>query len=138
MFLQNIFTNKTVLLSRPILFIPWNWKNFLKGPFDCTRFSLLNASLHLRNQVCLLFVCRSVCWCQFCKKTRKIIIFEQIIVVGGILDESHVITSSYNHFIITRTHRWPYRPCYVKPFNFLGVYWRMTKIDGLYLVIFLW
>ena len=25
---------------------------------------------------------------------------------------SHVITSSYNHFIIMRTHRWPYGPCY--------------------------
>ena len=44
-------------------------------------------------------------------KTRKIIIFEQIIVGGGILDESHVIRSSYNHFIIMRTHRWPYGPC---------------------------
>ena len=38
-------------------------------------------------------------------------IFEQIIVSEGILDESHVITSSYNHFIIMRTHRWPYGPC---------------------------
>ena len=25
---------------------------------------------------------------------------------------SHVITSSYNHFIIMRTHRWPYGPCF--------------------------
>ena len=25
---------------------------------------------------------------------------------------SHVITSSYNHFIIMRTHRWPYGPCW--------------------------
>ena len=24
----------------------------------------------------------------------------------------HVITSSYNHFIIMRTHRWPYGPCF--------------------------
>ena len=30
---------------------------------------------------------------------------------GGTQDESHVITSSYNHFIIMRTHRWPYGPC---------------------------
>ena len=30
---------------------------------------------------------------------RKIIIFEQMIE-GGILDKSHVIKSSYNHFII--------------------------------------
>ena len=36
-------------------------------------------------------------------KTREIIIFEQIIVG----DKSHVITSSYNHLIIMRTHRWP-------------------------------
>ena len=34
-----------------------------------------------------------------------------MIVGVGILDESHVITSSYNHFIIMRTHRWPYGPC---------------------------
>ena len=27
---------------------------------------------------------------------------------------SHVITSSYNHFIIMRTHRWPYGPCWQK------------------------
>ena len=26
---------------------------------------------------------------------------------GGILDKPHVITSSYDHFIIMRTHRWP-------------------------------
>ena len=26
---------------------------------------------------------------------------------GGIQDKSHVITSSYNHLIIMRTHRWP-------------------------------
>ena len=45
---------------------------------------------------------RSVRWWRFCKK--KIIIFEQIIVVGNITDESHVITSSYNHFITMRTH----------------------------------
>ena len=25
---------------------------------------------------------------------------------------SHVISSSYNHFIIMRTHRWPYGPCF--------------------------
>ena len=31
---------------------------------------------------------------------------------GGILDESDVITSPYNHFIIMRTHRWPYGPCF--------------------------
>ena len=30
---------------------------------------------------------------------------------GGILDGSHVITSSYNHFLIVRTHRWPDGPC---------------------------
>ena len=45
-------------------------------------------------------------------KIRKIIIFEQIIVGGDTQDKSHVITSSYNHFIITRTHRWPYGPCF--------------------------
>ena len=32
----------------------------------------------------------------FAKKTRKINVFEQIIARGGILDESDVITSSYN------------------------------------------
>ena len=26
---------------------------------------------------------------------------------------SHVISSSYNHFIIMRTHRWPYGPCFI-------------------------
>ena len=26
-------------------------------------------------------------------------------------EESHVVTSSHNHFIIMRTHRWPYGPC---------------------------
>ena len=26
---------------------------------------------------------------------------------------SHVISSSYNHFIIMRTHRWPYGPCFL-------------------------
>ena len=31
-------------------------------------------------------------------------------IEGGILDNSHVITSSYNHFIM-RTHHWPYGPC---------------------------
>ncbi len=49
---------------------------------------------------------------RFRKKKRKIIIFAQIIVVGGIQDESHAITSSYNHFIIMRTYRWPYGPCF--------------------------
>ena len=44
-------------------------------------------------------------------KAREIIIFEQIIVGRGILDEYHVITSLYKHFIIMRTHRWPYGPC---------------------------
>ena len=34
----------------------------------------------------------SVRWSHFRKKTRKIIIFEQIIVVVGVLDESHAIT----------------------------------------------
>jgi len=43
----------------------------------------------------------SVRWWRFRKKTRKIIIFEQIIVVS----------SSRNLFIIMRTHRWPYGPC---------------------------
>ena len=48
-------------------------------------------------------------------KTRKINIFEQIIVRRGILDsKSHVITSSYNHFIIMRTYRWPYGLCCCK------------------------
>ena len=28
-------------------------------------------------------------------------------------EESHVVTSSHNHFIIMRTHRWPYGPCYI-------------------------
>ena len=28
-------------------------------------------------------------------------------------DESHVITSTHNHFIIIRTHRWPYGPCFL-------------------------
>ena len=37
--------------------------------------------------------------------------FEQIIAKEGILDKSHVITSPYYHFIIMRTHRWPYGPC---------------------------
>ena len=27
-------------------------------------------------------------------------------------NEYHIITSSYNHFIIIRTHRWPYGPCF--------------------------
>ena len=35
-----------------------------------------------------------------------------MIVRGGILDESDVITSPYNHFNIMRTHRWPYGPCF--------------------------
>ncbi len=35
---------------------------------------------------------------------------KEIIVGGGTLDESHVITSSYNHLVIMRTHRWPYAP----------------------------
>ena len=35
----------------------------------------------------------------FVKKKRKIIIFEQIIVIGGILDESHVITSSWGRIV---------------------------------------
>ena len=48
---------------------------------------------------------RSVGRWRFCKKQGKIIIFEQIIV-------GHVITSSYNHFIIMRTHRWPFGPCF--------------------------
>ncbi len=26
-------------------------------------------------------------------------------------EESRVVTSSHNHFIIMRTHRWPYGPC---------------------------
>ena len=39
-------------------------------------------------------------------KTREINIFDHIV------KKNHVITSSYNHFIIMRTHRWPYGPCY--------------------------
>ena len=34
----------------------------------------------------------------------------------------HVITSSYNHFIIMRTHRWPYRPCKMLPLIFIRDY----------------
>ena len=30
-------------------------------------------------------------------------------------EESHVVTSSHNHFIIMRTHRWPYGPCLQQP-----------------------
>ena len=64
---------------------------------------------------------------------RKINIFEQIIVKGGILDKSHVITSSYNPFIIMRTHRWPYGPCSIfffllKVFNICRSRLRQTRV----------
>ena len=75
---------------------------------------VLDATSHLYSWVCPSVgqsVGLLVGWWRFCLKTRKIIIFEQIIVVGGTLDESHVVTSSYNHFIIMRTHHWPYGPC---------------------------
>ena len=50
--------------------------------------------------------------CVFYGVDSTIIIFKQIIIGGGIQDKSHVITSSYNHLIIIRTHRRPYGPCY--------------------------
>ena len=46
-----------------------------------------------------------------------------MIVRGGILDESHVIISSYNHFIIMRTYRWPYGLC--SSFSCLDCYFFM-------------
>ena len=40
-----------------------------------------------------------------------------MIVKGGMIYKSDVITSSYNHFIIMRTHRWPHGPCCIDQYD---------------------
>ena len=71
-----------------------------------------DASLHLYKRVR-----PSVCWSVHRSvghayvKTRKIIIFKQVIRGGSILHKCHIIISSYNHFIIMRTRHLPYWPC---------------------------
>ena len=34
-------------------------------------------------------------------------------------EQSHVITSPYNHYVIMRTHCWPYGPCFIHNYVFL-------------------
>jgi len=48
---------------------------------------------------------RSVGRSRFRRKRENLWFWSQIMM-------SHVISSSYNHFIIMRTHRWPYGPCF--------------------------
>ena len=69
----------------------------------------LDASSHLYRRVCPSvdpLVRPSVDWSRFRKKQY----FCANDLRGCILDGSHVITSSNNHFIIMRMHRWPYGP----------------------------
>ena len=55
-----------------------------------------------------LSVRRSVGWWRFRQKQENWWFWPQIMM-------SYIITSSYNHFIIMRTHRWPYGPCFFNP-----------------------
>ena len=43
---------------------------------------------------------------------------------------SHVISSSYNHFIIMRTHRWPYGPCLFIFFFFFSSFSSSSSVDS--------
>ena len=92
------------------------WAAF-RGGAGGVIFLFLDASSHLYNQACPFAVGQSVRPSvrrrRFREKQGEINIFEQIIIGGGIQDKSDVITSSYNHLIIMRTHRWPYGPCLV-------------------------
>ena len=67
----------------------------------------LDASLHLYKTVYPsigLLVHWSVCH-------ASVNVFQQVKERES-QEESHVVTSSHNHFIIMRTHRWPYGPCF--------------------------
>ena len=50
-------------------------------------------------------------------------------------EESHVVTSSHNHFIIMRTHRWPYGPCSAAPVHITMILdgrWILGTLINLY------
>ena len=90
------------------------------------KITFLDASSHLYMRVCPSVrrsvgrsVGRSVRGSRFRQKRENRRFCLQIMM-------SHVISSSYNHFIITRTHRWPYGPCFgVDPLHIT-----MTKIEN--------
>ena len=70
----------------------------------------LDASSHLIKRLCPSVgrsVGRSVRRWRFRQKRENRWFWPKIM-------RSHIISSSYNHFIIMRTHRWPYGPCYMK------------------------
>ena len=72
------------------------------------KFPFLDAASHLHKRVCPSVrpsVGRSVGRSRFRQKRENRWFWSQIIM-------SHVITSLYNHFILMRTHRWPYGPCF--------------------------
>ena len=89
----------------------WHWHY---APSDKTIFCLfLDASSHLYNRGCPSVrpsvrpsVGPSVRGSRFRQKRENRWFWSQIMM-------SPIITSSYNDFIIMRTHRWPYGPCYL-------------------------
>ena len=104
---MEIFVPVRTILTKSLFFLLQSFFFYLFSPY-----LFLDASSHFYKRVCLS-VGWSVRWSRFCKKIN---IFEQ--VRGGKLEESNVITSSYNHFIIVMTYRWPYGPCsYVFDFS---------------------
>ena len=49
-------------------------------------------------------------------------------------EEYHRITSSYNLFIIMRTHRWPYGPCFSSNFMVFAHFYDICQISWFFLI----